>query len=348
MPIRVLIVDDSRIVRGVLTAALRRFPDIEVIGEAGDGQRAAQLVKELRPDVVTLDVLMPLMGGIEAIEAIMREQPTRIVVVADLERADSGVALDAIGRGAIDIFPKPRNGFDATAARELAQILRVSASVPLRNSKHAALQAAHQTARSISRRTVRIVGMVASTGGPRQLQAILRSLPRPLPCPIAIVQHTAAGSTEALADWLRRSTGHEVSVAVGGQRLRLTQVVVAPEDSHLLIDISYTVMLSKEPRVDGHRPSGTFLLKSLAASFSAQAAGVVLSGMGSDGAEGLAAIEAAGGLALIEDPASAVVNGMPNAARGRTRSALVAPADGLADTLRRLLFKDKGRGQEEP
>jgi two-component system chemotaxis response regulator CheB len=343
MPIRVLIVDDSRIIRGVLTTALRRFPDIEVIGEAGDGQRAAQLVKELGPDVVTLDVLMPLMGGIEAIEAIMRERPTPIVVVADLERADSSVAMDAIARGAIDIFPKPQKGFDATAAQTLAAILRMSASVPLSRAPAvtAARQAMRQAERSISRRAVRMVGMVASTGGPRALQAILRALPRPLPCPVAIVQHTAAGSTEALADWLRHSSGHEVSVAYAGQRLRPGQVVVAPEDVHLQIDIGYAVTLPAGPRVDGHRPSGTLLLKSLAANFSAQAVGVVLSGMGSDGAEGIAAVEAAGGLALIEDPASSVISGMPNAARARTRSALVLPTDALADALRRLLFKEK-------
>ncbi|MFO0579245.1 MAG: chemotaxis protein CheB [Polyangia bacterium] len=336
--IRVLIVDDSRIVRGVLATALARFPDFEVVGEAGDGKRAEQLVRELRPDVITLDVLMPLMGGIEAIEAIMRARPTPIVVVADLERADSEVALEAVARGAIEVFPKPSGGFDSAAAQRLADVLRSSASVTL--ARPAAASPRHLLRPTLRRTSVRIVGLVASTGGPRVLQALLRALPQALPCPIAIVQHTAPGSTQPLASWLTSSSGRTVTVAKDGQTLAPGQVVLAPEDRHLCVKIGPTVTLDGGPRFEGHRPSGTVLLKSLAAQFGTHCVGLVLSGMGSDGAEGAAAIEEAGGIVMIEDPAAAVLSGMPTAALARVRAPFVGSADALAEGLRRLLGRE--------
>jgi len=337
VPVRVLIADDSRIVRGVLRRVLQHFPDFLVVGEAGDGKRAEQLAKELRPDVITMDLLMPMMGGIDTIEAIMRDCPTPIVVVADLEGADRGVALEATARGALEVFPKPRHGFDDATARALAETLRMSASMVVRRPGPASLR---KTARVALRRgPVAIVGIVASTGGPRVLQAILRALPRGLPCPIAIVQHTMAGSTEPLADWLRKSSGHAVTVACAGEQLSPGQVVVAPDGTHLTITTTQTVVLDHGPRIDSHRPSGTVLLKSLATHFRAQAVGVLLSGMGADGAEGLAAIEAAGGSILVEDPATAVVGGMPAAALARTTTAFVESADELGRALLRLLGK---------
>lgn len=333
MSVRVLIVDDSRIVRGVLRKVLEHFPDIVVVGEAGDGKRAELLVAELRPDVITMDLLMPLMGGIETIEAIMRNCPTPIVVVADLEGEDRSVALEATARGAIEVFPKPPLGFNDATARALAATLRLSASVPVLRPAAADLQK-----RTVSHRgPIAMIGMVASTGGPRVLQSILRALPPPLPCAIAIVQHTTAGSTEALADWLRQSSGHPVAVAYAGEVIGPGQVVVAPSGAHLIITPGRTVSLDRASRGESYWPSGTLLLKSLAASFRTQAVGVVLSGMGSDGAEGLAAIEAAGGNILVEDPTTAVVGGMPSAALARTTNALIESADELGGALLRLL-----------
>lgn len=337
MPVRVLIADDSRIVRGVLRSVLGHFPDFLVVGEAGDGKRAEQLARELHPDVITMDLLMPLMGGLESIAAIMRDRPTPIVVVADLEGPSASAALEATAHGALDVFPKPRHGFDEATARALADTLRMSASMVVCRP---AVASTHKGSRAATRRgPVALIGIVASTGGPRGLQTILQALTRPLPCAIAIVQHTTAGSTEPLAQWLRKTTGHAVSVASAGELLSPGQVVVAPDSAHLVLTPGPITLLDRGPRVDGHRPSGTIMLKSIATNFRSQAVGLVLSGMGSDGAEGLAAIEAAGGVVLIEDPATAVVGGMPAAALARTKNALVDSTNDLGGALLRLLGK---------
>jgi two-component system chemotaxis response regulator CheB len=334
MPIRVLIIDDSRLVRGLLRATLERLPDFQVVGEASDGLRGEVLARELRPDVITMDVLMPMMGGIEAIEIIMRDQPTPVVVVADLSANDAGMAMEAMARGAVAVFPKPRQGMDEAAARALAETLRLSAGVLL--AKKTARSPRRGAPRLLSGRAIDVLGIVASTGGPRGLRAILQVLPQPFSCPIAIVQHTTAGSTEALASWLSASCPHRVTVAQDGGWLTPGQVVLAPEDVHLTVDTGLRVRLLHSSPGDSYRPSGNVLLRSLAKSFRASAAGVVLSGMGSDGAAGLRAIEDVGGLVLVEDPASAVVGGMPAAALHATRSALVDTPDMLASALRSL------------
>lgn len=333
MPIRVLIIDDSRLVRGLLRATLERLPDFQVVGEASDGLRGEVLARELRPDVITMDVLMPMMGGIEAIEIIMRDQPTPVVVVADLSANDAGMAMEAMARGAVAVFPKPRQGMDEAAARALADTLRWSAGVLLAKTARSPRRG---EPRLLSPRSIHILGIVASTGGPRGLRAILQALPQPFSCPIAIVQHTTAGSTEALASWLSASSPHRVTVAQDGGCLTAGQVVLAPEDVHLTVDTGPRVRLLHSLPGDSYRPSGNVLLRSLAKSFRASAAGVVLSGMGSDGAVGLRAIEDVGGLVLVEDPASAVVGGMPAAALHATRSALVDTPDMLASALRSL------------
>jgi len=333
MPIRVLIIDDSRLVRGLLHATLSRFPDFEIVGEAGDGKSGEALARTLHPDVITMDVLMPMMGGLEAIELIMRSRPTPIVVVADLVASDASAAMEAMARGAVAVFPKPRQGLDEAAARAVAEVLRSSSAVQLVPDRPAQQR---RTARTLAPRSVQLLGIVASTGGPRGVRALLQALPAPFVCPIAIVQHTTPGSTAALAAWLSASTPQRVTVAHEGQQLQPGDVVLAPEGRHLTIERGARVQLRPGTRDDRHRPSGNELLTSLAKSFRAAAVGVVLSGMGSDGAAGLQAIEQAGGLALIEDPAAAVVSGMPSAALAATRAALIDTPDRLAVALRRL------------
>ncbi len=333
MPIRVLIIDDSRLMRGLLHATLARFPEFEVVGEASDGKRGEILARELRPDVITMDVLMPMMGGIEAIEIIMRDHPTPIVVVADLATHDASVAMEAMARGAVDVFPKPQKGLDEAAARALTDILRRSAGIRLaKNPQPTGRRARHL----LAPRTMQILGIVASTGGPRGLRTILQVLPHPFPCPIAIVQHTSAGSTEALAAWLSASSPHHVVVAQEGQSLGPGQVVVAPSEVHLTVEMGLRVRLLRGSLGDGHRPCGNVLLTSLAKHFRSYAVGVVLSGLGSDGAAGLRALEDAGGLVMIEDPATAVVSGMPTAALTSTNAPVVDVPEALASALRRL------------
>jgi two-component system chemotaxis response regulator CheB len=338
MPVRLLIVDDSPLIRSMLRAVLAGFPEIAIVGEAADGLQAQSLVRQLAPDVVTMDVVMPMMSGLETIERIMADRPTPIVVVADVHGDAQSLAMEALDRGAVALFPKPTGGFDASNRDALARAITRAARVPMRPAAHATRPRAFAraaTARGAALRT-ECIGIVGSTGSPRTLRAILSALPRTHTCGIAVVQHTTKGFTQALASWLDEGTALDVEVARDGHRLEPGQIVIAPDDAHLEIGPGGAIRTRRDPAVDGHRPSATVLLRSLAQSFGARAAGVVLSGMGRDGADGLAAIEHAGGAVFVEDPEHAVVGGMPREALRSAPTALVVPTAALGLTLARI------------
>ncbi|MBK9032500.1 MAG: chemotaxis protein CheB [Myxococcales bacterium] len=330
MTVRVLIVDDSAFFREVLRAELAGWPEVEVVGEAGDGARAIELARALRPDVVTMDVVLPLVGGLEAIRAIMAERPTAIVVLSRLVGHDARLALDAIAAGALELIEKPTAGFDASAVRRLVELLTTVAAsqriAPARPTPVAAPRLPRAPA-------AQIVGVVASTGGPQLLRALLAALPATYPLPIAIVQHTTAGFVAPLVSWLGDTCALPVTVAQVGQRVAGGQVVVAPDDLHLTIDRDGRVRLGDGPREAGHRPSGTALLRALARGHGAAVVGLVLSGMGKDGADGLAAVAAAGGVAIVQDPADAAIDAMPRAALAAVPTATVATAAALPGLL---------------
>ena len=309
MTVRVVIVDDSPLVRGLLREALTEQPDLEVVGEAGDGLSALRLIKQARPDVVTMDVLMPIMGGPEAIRRVMLECPTPIVVFA-AARADHNLAWQALESGAAEVFAKPTGGLDAVTVANLAAALRRAASARVAMRRRApeptpeintgAYSVVSPTA--VSRSATAIIGIVGSTGAPRVLQSILSTLPANFPWPIAIVQHTLRGFTESLVNWLAGYTRLKVELGRHGAEMRRGVVVVAPDDAHLEIHAKGRIILNPGPSVDGHRPSATVLLKSLATAYGMRAAGMVLTGMGRDGAEGAASIDAARGLVIVEEP----------------------------------------------
>ncbi len=332
MTVRVLIVDDSSLVRNLLRDALSEIPGMQVVGEAGDGLAALRLIKQLRPDVVTMDVLMPIMGGPESIRRVMAECPTPIVVFAAAQ-TDQRLAWQALEYGAAEVFAKPTSGLDAGTVASLAAALRRAASA--RVGKRPAMTPrprarAKATAESLSR-SVGVLGIVGSTGAPQVLKQILAALPADFPWPLAIVQHTLRGFTESLVSWLANQTPLRIELAAPDSRLRRGLVLVAPDDTHLEFDSQGRAQLSAGPNVDGHRPSATVLLRSLAASYGGRAAGLVLTGMGRDGADGAAAIEAAGGLVVVEEPATAMLASMPGEALHRAPRALreEAPRLGL-------------------
>jgi two-component system chemotaxis response regulator CheB len=335
MPVRVLIVDDSPLIRSMLRAVLAEFPDIAVVGEAGDGLQAQAMIKQLTPDVVTMDVLMPMMSGLETIQRIMADQPTATVVVADVHGDAQRLAMDALEAGAVALFPKPTAGFDARTREDLARVITRAAQVPMRAFVRPRAQRRPPAVPSTGGQ-VDCIGIAGSTGSPRTLRAILGSLPRTLGCGIAVVQHTTRGFTQALVSWLDENSELEVRLARDGQRLEPGQAVIAPDDAHLEIARGGMIRLRRDAAVDGHRPSATVLLRSLAQAYGARASGVVLSGMGRDGAEGLAALEQAGATVFVEDPESAVVDGMPREALKAAPSAVVVPAAQLGRTLARI------------
>ncbi len=339
MPTRLLIVDDSPLIRDVLRAVLAPFSDIEIVGEAADGLQAEAMIRSLEPDVVTMDVVMPMMSGLETIERIMAECPTPIVVVADAHGNEQSLAMEALDRGALEVFPKPATGFDARNGAELAAAIQRAARVPMQAAgwtRPRRRAVATPVVRASSSR-IECIGIVGSTGSPRTLKSILAALPSGFSCGIAVVQHTARGFTDGLASWLDASTPLQVLVGRDGHRLRPGQVLVAPDDAHMEIAPGGVVRIRRSPPVDGHRPSATALLSSLAQAYGPRAVGVVLSGMGRDGASGLAAMEAAGALVIVESPEQAVVGGMPRQALELTRSAAVIPAADMGPLLARLV-----------
>ena len=334
MTVRVLIVDDSSLVRNLLREALSEIPGMQVVGEAGDGLAALRLIKQLRPDVVTMDVLMPIMGGPESIRRVMAECPTPIVVFAAAQ-TDQRLAWQALEYGAAEVFAKPTRGLDAVTVNSLAAALRRAASA--RVGKRPAVPARPPRSRAAGLpalgRSVSALGIVGSTGAPQVLQQILASLPSDFPWPLAIVQHTLRGFTESLVSWLANYTPLQIEVATPDSELRPGLVLVAPDDAHLEFDAHGRAQVSPGANVDGHRPSATVLLRSLADSFGSRAAGLVLTGMGRDGADGAAAIEAAGGLVMVEEPATAMLASMPGEALYRAPQALREEAPRLGPLL---------------
>jgi two-component system chemotaxis response regulator CheB len=328
---RVVIVDDSPFVREVLRARLAPHADVEIVGEAGDGQTAERMIASLRPDVVTMDVVMPLVSGLDAIRRIMATQPTPIVVVSDARGGVAELMVQAIAAGAVDVFVKPPRGFDEAAATQLAAVLRNAARARLRKPPRAPTSPPLRPDDVVRRlATASVIGIVASTGGPPVLRQLIASLPPGIPVPVAIVQHTAIGFTEALAAWLREATRAPVDVGRAGHPLR--GVVIAPDEHHMEVTRTGEIVLQRGAPVRGHRPSGTILLQSLAA-YGRRAVGIVCTGMHDDGAVGLAALEAAGGVALVEDPQSAMIDSMPRAAIAATRAPVVASVARIAELL---------------
>ncbi len=322
--IRCLIVDDSLAFREVLKRLLTADRQVEIVGEAADGQEAVAKATELRPDVVTMDVRMPGTSGIDAIRTIMRRAPVPIVVLS-ASAADAEVSFRAVEAGAAALLEKPR-GYDLTVFAQQAEELRstvraVAGRAPAADDAPSPGSAWPVPARSPparrwlddARRGTSCLGIVASTGGPAALAQILSRLPSTFPVPIVVVQHIADGFLGGLVVWLGGLCALEVKRAEAGEAPRPGTVLLAPCGSHLTISLG-RARLDDGPPVQGFRPAGTVLLASLAKEYGRAAAGVVLTGMGRDGAAGLKMIHDAGGFTLAQGPKSSVVYGMPRAA----------------------------------
>jgi two-component system chemotaxis response regulator CheB len=335
--IRCVVVDDSPTFRAVLRMALEERPGIAVVGEAADGDEAIRIVMALRPDVVTMDVRMPGRDGIEAIREIMRWAPTRVLVLS--ADTDVNMGLRALQAGAVDVVGKPRAGRRGRFAEETAAILSVIESVVTnapRPPKAPPQWRQDDGASGYMGAPPLAVGIGASTGGPNAVFHVLAGLPSPFPVPILVAQHLADGFHAGLADWLASGTRHAVKVAEDGEPVAPGVVYLAAPDRHLGVDAG-RIVLSAGPPVDGFRPSATALFESLAREYRGRAAGVVLTGMGHDGAAGLEAIRAAGGFTAAQGPTTSVVFGMPQAALRSRAAAIALELDELPPALRRLV-----------
>jgi two-component system chemotaxis response regulator CheB len=326
--VRVLVVDDSPLCVEVLSSRIRSDPRLEVVGFAYDGLRAIELAARLRPAVITMDLQMAHHGrgmdGLAAIERIVREHPTPILVVTASDDR-STLAFEALRRGASDLITKPG---PHEAHDELCERIWALARSRLGPRPERALP--REPARNALVGEIAVVGMVASTGGPAALATVLGELPASFGAGIAVVQHLPSGFVERLARWLDGVCALEVAIATEGESIEPGRVLLAPDDRHLTVDASRRVRLVPSMPVEGHRPSGTRLLASLAGSLGHRAAGVVLTGMGRDGADGLLALRRAGGRTLAQDEPTSAVFGMPRAAIEADAAEAVLPIGAMA------------------
>lgn len=312
--IRVLVVDDSATMRGLITAALNRDPEIEVVGAAGDPFEARGMIKALNPDVVTLDIEMPNMNGIEFLEKIMRLRPMPVVMVSSLTQAGAEMTLRALELGAVDCVGKPTSATGtAEALAEVADKVKTAARASVRTKADAAPAAAR---RANYVPTGDVVAIGSSTGGVEALLAILTQFPETCP-PTVITQHMPATFTASFAARLDRASGAKVQEAVDGAVLEPGKVYVAPGGAtHLEVvrSAGLRCRLTAGDPVSGHRPSVDVLFRSVAQAVGDKAVGVILTGMGRDGAQGLLQMRQAGARTLGQDESSCVVYGMPRAA----------------------------------
>jgi two-component system chemotaxis response regulator CheB len=353
--VRTLVAEDSPTARELLVSVLQQDPHIEVAGVAEDGHQAVSLVKQLRPDVVTMDIQMPHMDGLEATKRIMAHSPTPIVIVSATNVADVRVSMNALRAGALTLLPKPVGPHHADfekhadrlrwTVRAMAQVMVVRRwpsmmripVAPVLEQMQQEQQADTDSALAPETGAVpRIVGLACSTGGPTALAEILSNLPRSFPLPIAAVQHLAPGFIGSVATWLQGHCPLQVSVAHEGMTLQIGHVYLAPDEHHLEVRADQTLRLSRDPPIRGFRPSASALFQSLASTFGPSAVGCVLSGMGDDGVEGLRALRARGGRVIAQDEASSVVYGMACAAVTAGLADDVLPLKSIAARLRSL------------
>ena len=355
-PIRVLVVDDSALTRRIIATMLSSDPQIIVVGEAQNGREAMELTATLQPDIITMDVWMPHVDGLQATEHIMAYTPTPILVLtASLSRHDSTLTFQMLNAGALEVLEKPKDLASAQSGQLRAFLLervkilaRVTVVTHLRGRRRTRETAPLTLVGkppaippTIPRVPSRLVIIGASTGGPRVIYALLRQLPADFPAAIVIVQHIAAGFVETMVDWFRTSSLLRIALAQDGDTLRAGTVLVAPETSHLVVDDCWHVGLQIEPQ-KLHHPSIDVALLSAAQHCAKQTIGVVLTGMGRDGASGLLALRNAGGTTLVQNQASSAIWGMPRVAAEMGAAMETVAADDLATRLQTLIQERRG------
>ncbi|MBN2247760.1 MAG: chemotaxis-specific protein-glutamate methyltransferase CheB [Coriobacteriia bacterium] len=342
--IKVLVVDDSALIRQMLTRALSVDPSIEVVGMARTGVEAIEKTLALEPDVITLDIEMPELSGIETLPHIMRASTARVIMLSAVNDPDT--TYQALDLGATDFIVKPAEGF-ATSIAELSEVLlkKIKTAYRVRPEARQAARPADSVP-SVTRIVVssatppaRVVGIAASTGGPPALETVFSGLTGGLDAAYLVVQHLPSGFTGSLARRLARTSDLAFVVAENGMHVERDVVYVAPHGHHMVVGGRHAMRVSLEdtPSVHGVRPAADPLFESIADTVGAASVGVVLTGMGSDGARGSRAILDAGGTTIAQDEETSVVWGMPGAAVRAGAALRVAPLGSVASEIRRTL-----------
>lgn len=348
-PIRVLIVEDSPVVRELLRHILNSDPRLQVIGVAVDGEEAVTAAQRLRPDVIVMDIHLPRLDGFAATRQIMESAPTRIVMAtATADPKEVAASFRAIEAGALALLAKPSGpghpDFEASA-QELVQTVKLMSEVQVvkRWPRRAGAQPPAAPPLAAAPTMIKLVAIGASTGGPLALQALLAGLTRPLPVPILIVQHISEGFVAGFVDWLASTTHYGVRVAVSGEWPLPGLAYVAPSGQHMQLRANGSLELSDGPAEYGVRPAVAALFRSVAAIYGAASVGILLTGMGRDGALELKALRAAGALTIAQDRESSVVFGMPGEAMQLDAACYALSPDKIAVMLGNL-FQPPGNG----
>lgn len=330
LPIKVLVVDDSAIVRKLLADGLRGTQDIEVVGTAADPFIARDMIVRLEPDVLTLDIEMPRMDGLSFLRRLMVHRPMPVIIISSLTQSGSAATIDALRAGAVDVIPKPGGPYSVgeVTDRLRERIRGLRGVAPMRFAPPPMGQADPQPPVSFQRARCQhgVLAIGASTGGPQAIEALLTRLPAEAP-PVVIVQHMPARFTRAFARRLDGLCAMRVIEVEGGERLEPGVVYIAPGDRHLLVErqsLGITTRLTDGPAVHHQRPAVDVLFHSLARLGGVPIVGLLLTGMGQDGADGMVALRRAGAETIAQDEHSCIVFGMPKEAIARGGAAQVA------------------------
>ena len=350
--VRVLVVDDSALMRKLIPQMLEADPSIEVVGTAMDGTFCLKKIEELQPHVVTLDLQMPGMNGIDTLKEIMRRRPLPVIVVSSHSTDGASVTLKALGLGAFDFVTKPQDATANMAATATELIAKIKAAADCKVVRPGAFKAVTPPEKiSVSRLAPppsKLVAIGISTGGPQALEYLLAQLPPDFPGTIAIVQHMPEGFTDMFARRLDELCSLRVKEAQSGDVLQAGRVLICPGSRHMKVkrlSMGDIVVLNDDARVNGHRPSVDVLFQSVADEFGSQSVAALMTGMGDDGAEGLGAVKKAGGMTIAQSEESCVVYGMPKAAIERGYATRVVGLDALAASLQALCGRNDGIGE---
>ncbi|MBW4024079.1 MAG: chemotaxis-specific protein-glutamate methyltransferase CheB [Proteobacteria bacterium] len=336
---RVLVVEDSPVIQSLLNFIIGADPRLEVCGIVPSAEAALDAIPRLHPDVISMDIRLPGMDGLEATRTIMSRHPTPIVVIADaVEDRSLHISMNALRSGALSVVEKPA-GFAHANHAAIADTIRtqlyIMSQVPVIRQRDLARHPAADAPVPLEarRRTPTLAAIVASTGGPAALARVLGALPAEFRLPILIVQHMGPAFMAGFAHWLDGIVPLTVTVAEHGHTPLAGHAYVAPGDQHLTVAADGTLRLGRQPPVHSQRPSGTVLFQSMARALGPRGLGVLLTGMGEDGAEGMLAMRRAGAVTIAEDETTAVVYGMPAAAAKLGASGLTLPLDRIAPAM---------------
>jgi two-component system chemotaxis response regulator CheB len=345
MPIRVLLVEDSQLTLVILRRILKSSPQIEVVGEARTGLEALELIPKVQPDVICTDLHMPQMDGLEFTSEVMALYPRPILVISSwVHEEDNPHVFQLLEAGALDIFPKPSAGLSTDNKllnQELINKIQILAGVKVFKKKRKPPSQVKrlETFSSKSYLKPKIVAIGASTGGPQVINELFAQLPSDFPVPVICVQHICLGFLQGFIDWLATSCRLPIQIAQPRDTPKPGTIYFPPEQQHLELDDKGRFICSNSPPLDGHRPSVTVTFKSVAKFYGRATVGILLTGMGRDGAEGMQYIAQAGGLTIAQDEATSVIFGMPKEAIDLGAAKLVLPIQAIAPRLLELLQK---------